>query len=365
MSSWIGAARPLTDEDFARAAGFLNVDEAAVRAVVEVEAASYGFDEKRRPRILFEPHIFWRQLGPGIKRNEAREYGLAYPRWRRNYPRTMDARYAQLDRACQIDRAAAIKSASWGLGQVMGFNYKAAGFASIEAFVEAMKESEGEHLMAMAMFIKTNRLDDEMRARDWAAFARRYNGPGYAKNNYDTRLANAHARFSGKGGVASAPLLRKGASGDAVRRAQMRLNAHGFGLRVDGAFGEQTYLAVVAFQERKGLLADGVIGKATWAALAAQPDARTPDPDEAIPAPADVEHEPEKTAPAKEAAKTPEGKGGIATGVGGIGAVLTETAQQVQPLMPYAEVMKYVFLALMLAGIGFTTYALIKREREK
>ncbi len=181
MYAFVGAATPLSESDVARAAEFLNVDEAAVRAVIEVEAASYGFDAKGRPRILFEPHIFWRELGPGILRSEAKEAGLAYPRWRRNYPRTMDARYAQLARAMQIDRTAALKSASWGLGQVMGFNYRLAGFDTVDAFVSAMKESEGAHLMAMASFIKNRGLDEALRRHDWAAFARGYNGPGYSQ----------------------------------------------------------------------------------------------------------------------------------------------------------------------------------------
>jgi hypothetical protein len=70
MSNWIGAARPLTDDDVARAARFLDVDEAAVRAVIQVEAASFGFDEKRRPRILFEPHVLYRELR-GVQRADA------------------------------------------------------------------------------------------------------------------------------------------------------------------------------------------------------------------------------------------------------------------------------------------------------
>ncbi|MFA7308428.1 MAG: N-acetylmuramidase domain-containing protein [Hyphomicrobium sp.] len=35
-----------------------------------------------------------------------------------------------------------------------------------------------------------------MRNRQWAAFARRYNGPGYRKNRYDTLLANAYRRMA-------------------------------------------------------------------------------------------------------------------------------------------------------------------------
>jgi hypothetical protein len=39
-------------------------------------------------------------------------------------------------------------------------------------------------------------LVDELRRNDWAGFARGYNGPGYADNRYDTKLASAYSNFS-------------------------------------------------------------------------------------------------------------------------------------------------------------------------
>lgn len=96
-----------------------------------------------------------------------------------------------------------------------------------------------------------------------------------------------------------------------------------------------------------------------------EPD-HAPDPDADVVAPtlsrAEIK-EPESTA--RTVAKTPEGKGGIATGVGGVGTVLTETAGQLQPLLPYADALKWVFLAIMVVGIGITTYALIRREMQE
>ncbi|NBT89135.1 MAG: DUF3380 domain-containing protein, partial [Flavobacteriaceae bacterium] len=35
-----------------------------------------------------------------------------------------------------------------------------------------------------------------LKAKDWAGFAKGYNGPAYAKNAYDTKLAGAYANFN-------------------------------------------------------------------------------------------------------------------------------------------------------------------------
>ena len=68
------------------------------------------------------------------------------------------------------------------------------------------------------------------------------------------------------------PTLRRGDSGDDVKRLQQRLRDLGYGISVDGKYGSATEQAVKDFQEEHGLVADGVVGAKTWAALdAAQP----------------------------------------------------------------------------------------------
>jgi hypothetical protein len=91
---------------------------------------------------------------------------------------------------------AALKSASWGKFQIIGFNHAAAGFKELQAFVNAMYRSEGAQLDAFVAFVLHEKLDDELRERRWADFARRYNGPGFKANAYDTKLAKAFAHFS-------------------------------------------------------------------------------------------------------------------------------------------------------------------------
>ncbi len=59
-----------------------------------------------------------------------------------------------------------------------------------------------------------------------------------------------------------------GQSGSEVRRVQQKLKQWGyFTGTVDGVFGQQTYDAVVRFQKKNGLAADGVVGSGTAAAM--------------------------------------------------------------------------------------------------
>lgn len=64
-------------------------------------------------------------------------------------------------------------------------------------------------------------------------------------------------------------VLRPGVGGEGVRRLQQRLNDHGAGVVVDGLYGERTTTAVSAFQQRHGLVVDGVAGPHTIASLIA------------------------------------------------------------------------------------------------
>ena len=191
--NFIGKAKRLEDIDLPMIGREIGVGEDEVHAILDAESAGSGFDAKGRPKMLFEPHIFWRELGPGPKRDAAAKAGLAYARWKSGaYPKDS---YPRLQQAIAIDEKAALRSASWGLGQVMGFNHAAAGWTHVHQMVEDFMDDEEWHLRAMVNFIKTNKLDDELRRHDWVGFARGYNGAGFAKNGYDKKLAASFARW--------------------------------------------------------------------------------------------------------------------------------------------------------------------------
>lgn len=190
LTDFRGKARKLDDIDLPRLGRLIGVGEDEIHAVLDVETRGGGFDAQGRPKMLFEPHVFYRELGEQ-KRARAVSAGLAYRHWgEKAYPRDS---YPRLQQAMLIDRPAALRSASWGLGQIMGFNHKAAGYVSVEAMVVDFLDDEEKHLEAMINFIISEGLDDELRAHDWRGFARGYNGPGYEKNGYHTKLAERFA----------------------------------------------------------------------------------------------------------------------------------------------------------------------------
>ncbi|WP_392338870.1 N-acetylmuramidase domain-containing protein [Loktanella salsilacus] len=189
-----GAGKRLDDWDLPVIGARIGVGEDHVHAVIDVEAAGSGFDEEGRVRMLFEPHVFYRELGPGLERDRAVAAGLAYPRWgQRAYPRDS---YPRLLAAIAINENAALRSASWGLGQIMGFNALLAGYPDARAMVTAFIVDEELHLAAMVAFIIASGLDDELRRRDWSGFARGYNGASYAVHGYHTKLAAAYAKWA-------------------------------------------------------------------------------------------------------------------------------------------------------------------------
>ncbi len=68
--------------------------------------------------------------------------------------------------------------------------------------------------------------------------------------------------------VAEAAVLRQGSRGGEVKEVQRRLKQWGYYKgAVDGIFGSATKQAVISFQKKNGLTADGIVGKATYKAL--------------------------------------------------------------------------------------------------
>lgn len=165
----------------------LGVSLKQLNAVAAVESAGGGFDNKGRPKILFERHWFHR-LTNG--RWSVKDY--SNPRWG-GYRQSS---WGKLLDACERDPDAAFASASWGKFQVMGLHWSRLGYLSSYAMAWTTAQSEGDHYEMLARYIEAFGLVDEMQALstnpdDCRAFAKGYNGPAYARNKYHIKLARA------------------------------------------------------------------------------------------------------------------------------------------------------------------------------
>lgn len=186
---------PITREEYAAAAASLQVETEALCAAAFVEGGrGSGYDASGRPLVLFEPHVFSRRTN---RRYDDSHPAISYPAMdSRRYPRTQDERWVQVEAAYELAPNEALESTSWGAFQLMGYNYPGAGFDTVQAFVTALSTSPQEQLAAWARWLTANGLVDELQRKDWAGFARGYNGPGYAASNYDQRLADEYARLT-------------------------------------------------------------------------------------------------------------------------------------------------------------------------
>ncbi len=190
--------KSLTEADYHRAAAELGVDTATIKAVTAVESAGRGFKTDGRVKILFEGHKFYKfmdeKLGNAELVTNDDNKDILYPSWTKKYYNK--DQWDRLERAMLIDKEAALMSASYGLFQIMGFNYQQASFGTVQAFVDFNTMGEGQQLLCFVRICLNQGWHKYLKTKDWAGFAKRYNGPGYKKNKYDTKMAAAYKKFS-------------------------------------------------------------------------------------------------------------------------------------------------------------------------
>ncbi|QEM80220.1 N-acetylmuramidase domain-containing protein [Halomonas binhaiensis] len=186
--------------DLVNAANRLDVELAAIMAINEVESRGRGFyvggPRHGQPIILFERHIMRRRLihheinpvplqqkHPDLVNDKPGGYIGGY------------REHGRLERAANLHVTSALESASWGAFQIMGYHWSVLEYANVGEFVGAMEESEATQLEAFVRFIEVDAgLHRALKRQDWRDFARRYNGPAFERNDYDTRLAAAYRR---------------------------------------------------------------------------------------------------------------------------------------------------------------------------
>lgn len=182
----------LTDYDFELVAGELGVETAAIKAVVAIEAGANmkGFWAPGIPVVNFDPKMYARFRSQVSSKEGAK--GETVPEGLSGYALK---EWTQLIRARKVNAQAANMGTFWGMFQIGGFNYRKCGCETVDEFVRLMAFSELEQLELFAAFITNGGMLTDLRNRNWAAFARKYNGPSYAKRGYHTKMAAAYKRY--------------------------------------------------------------------------------------------------------------------------------------------------------------------------
>lgn len=185
----------LTKEQITEAAKTVGLDFATVAAVAEVESSGGGFDGKTGfPKILFEGHIFSKKTSGRFDKTHPM---ISYPKWTKQfYAKNQAGEQARLNQAIQLDRNMALESTSFGMFQIMGFNYGMCGCSSVQEFVNLNCKSEQKQLELFLKFILKQDLVKYLQAKAWDKFAKAYNGPAYEKNQYHLKLANAYLKYA-------------------------------------------------------------------------------------------------------------------------------------------------------------------------
>jgi hypothetical protein len=308
-----------------------SIETAAALAILDVESAGVAFwnvNGTMLPPIRFEGHYFYARLNEQ-DRAKAVAQGLASPKAGGvPNPTSFAARYSLLERAKAISATAALESTSWGLGQVMGANWQALGFASVDELVKSANTVDGQVEMVFK-YIDVNGLTDEINNHDWSGFKNGYNGK--KANGYDTKIANAYLKYSGQ---IVAP------KNDEIYQLQKMLNTLGdYKLTVDGDYDDATKAALRDFQLKNGLTVDGLYGPISKDAI-------------------------EKAYLAKSAKSTTNtGVGGLS--VGTAGTALSEAGKQIQGFADTSQIIQYVFVGLIVLGALVSVYGVWKAMRNK
>lgn len=171
----------------------LGIDPASAVGVIAVESGGNAFGTDGRMTIRCENHIFWSQWGQQNADifNQLFSFNGATP-WQghkyRNSPNMawqdvhtgqQSSEWSVFGVASGLNEHAAKLSISMGMAQIMGFNFKATGYNSVEDMFNAFASDVKLQLLGLFSFIAADlSMVKALRQNDYRTFARLYNGPG-------------------------------------------------------------------------------------------------------------------------------------------------------------------------------------------
>jgi hypothetical protein len=178
-------------------AGRLAVQSDAAVAVIAAESGGQAF-VNGHPVIRFENHHFWKHWGRNNPSTYARHFrfstgeqpwtGHAFraavaAAWVPVHGQGQEREWSVYQFAEKLSRPDALRSASWGLAQILGSNHGRIGYGSVEAMTASFSDpGAGAHMQVLGLFDfvlggkPSSRALTALRNRNWLVFAEEYNG---------------------------------------------------------------------------------------------------------------------------------------------------------------------------------------------
>lgn len=197
----------LKESDLIAGAKRLDVPVIVIKAIAEVETLGDGYLDNGKPKILFERHRMYFYLNQKYSKAKANDLMSKHP----NIVNTKtggyhggSAEYTRLSQAKHLDESCALQSASWGRFQLMGENWKALGYSSVQEFVAQHEQSESLQFEAFLRYCETKsgevddkhwKLIDALRQENWHVVFTLYNGRNYKKLGYDSKFLRVMNRL--------------------------------------------------------------------------------------------------------------------------------------------------------------------------
>lgn len=195
--------KKLSSDDIQKLSLQFNIEVNLIKTILLIESSGEGFADNGKIKIQFEPHVFVRYLTkkniPHVISSVLTEKGkkeFVISSGNISFANGIDTQsneWVAYNIACKIDVDSALMATSFGLGQIMGFNFLLAGYKSVKEMIIDFEKSEVNQLKGMLTFIKNQpRMWKALKNKDWNIFASLYNGSNYEQMKYDIKLATTY-----------------------------------------------------------------------------------------------------------------------------------------------------------------------------
>lgn len=194
-----GVATRLTAAHYAAAAEQYRIPVVDLKAFAEIESNGGGFLPDGRMKILFEGQWFWwhlQQLNLKPEHLQHRFPTIVYPRWTRKHYVGGAREWDRLAVAQGIHETAALKSASWGMFQLMGFNAEVGGYPTVQAMLADYQKGEDRQLLSILQFMEKKGINRALRSGNYRQAITLYNGSGQV-DHYLNLFLKAKKRHGG------------------------------------------------------------------------------------------------------------------------------------------------------------------------